>query len=78
MKSLDDFKKKYKGEWLAFSVTKEKEDGIIEGKVIAHHPDRRTLHQKLRKKRIKGVYITFAGPLVRPGYVVILLNEKET
>lgn len=59
---IKQLKKKYKGEWIA----------LKNGKVVAHDFDRRELHKKVRAKRLKGVYITFAGPAVKPGYGVIL------
>jgi len=71
MKNLNQIKKKYPNEWLAFKVMKETSDGCIQGKLIFHHPDRRTLHVILRRKRTKGVYITYSGPLVKSGYAVM-------
>ena len=64
--------KKYAGEWIAF-VVKEEKDEIekLEGEVIEHHKDRRELHKRLRERNIKNAYITFAGPLIKPGYSVM-------
>jgi len=53
-------------------VTEEIPTRELFGQVIAHNPDRRELHRELREKKAKRVYVTFAGPLVKPGYVVIL------
>ena len=64
---IQRLKEKYKGEWLA----------VKNGKVVAHNPDRRKLHQEIRKKGFKGVYITFAGPIVRPGYEIILVIKRK-
>ena len=71
MERLNQVRKKYPNEWLAFKVEKESKDGYIQGKLVFHHPDRHTLHQVLRKKRIKGVYIFYSGPLVKTGYAVM-------
>ncbi len=70
--TLEQAKKKYAGEWIAF-VVKEEKDEIekLEGEVIEHHKDRRELHKRLRERNIKNAYITFAGPLIKPGYSVM-------
>ncbi len=68
--SLAESKRQYAGEWLAFLVSEES-NGELLGQVIAHNPDRRELHRELREKQITRAYITFAGPVVKPGYAVI-------
>jgi len=69
---LQDAKVKYAGQWIAFLVTEEAPTGELFGQVIAHNVDRRELHRKLRTKKAKQAYVTFAGPPVKPGYAVIL------
>lgn len=71
MQYLDKVKQKYEGEWIAFLVLDETPEGKLKGKLIAHHKARRSLHEILRKKKIKGAYMTFAGPLIKPGYAVL-------
>ena len=68
---LQEAKKKYKGEWLAFLVVKEIKGKEVEGRVLAHTKDRRLLHQILRNKRVKNAYVTYAGPMVKPGYAIM-------
>ena len=70
--SLEQVKQRYAGQWLAFLVLEETPEGELLGQLIAHNPDRRELHRELREKKIKKAYITFAGPVVKPGYAVIL------
>lgn len=70
---LDKVKEKYEGEWIAFLVVDEAPEGKLKGRLIAHHQDRRSLHKILRKKKIKGAYVTFAGPLIKPDYAVLFL-----
>ncbi len=70
--SLEEAKRQYVGQWLAFLVTEETATGEWLGQVIAHHPDRRELHRELREKETARAYVTFAGPVVKPGYAVIL------
>lgn len=65
---IQKLKEKYRGEWLAVKVKEKLENGNL----IAHNKDRRMLHKKLREKKIKGVYITYAGPIIKHGYSVIL------
>ena len=69
---LDEIKRQYPSQWIAFWVSEEKPTGDIIGELIAHNPDRRDLHQELRDKKIRKAYVTFAGPVVKPGYAVIL------
>ncbi len=70
--SLEEAKREYAGQWLAFLVTEEMPTGELLGQVIAHNPDRRELHRELREKKVDRAYVTFAGPVVKPGYSVIL------
>ena len=70
--TLEQAKTKYSGEWIAFLVYEEKEViEKIEGEVIEHHKDRRKLHERLRQRNVKNAYVTFAGPLIKPGYSVM-------
>ena len=73
--SLKEAKKKFKGEWLAFSIKKELPEGEVLGKVIAHDKDKRELHNNIRKKNLKDAYITFAGDYVKPGYEVMFYED---
>ena len=70
--SLEKAKLEYAGQWLAFLVTEERPTGELLGQVIVHNTDRRELHRELRQKKVDRAYITFAGPVVKPGYAVIL------
>ncbi|MEW5759449.1 MAG: hypothetical protein AB1779_01630 [Candidatus Thermoplasmatota archaeon] len=66
---LEDAKKKYSGEWIAFRVYREGENP--EGKVIFHHKDKRKFDSELITRKIKDVYVTFGGSLIPKGYTVI-------
>lgn len=70
--SLEQMKQQYAGQWLAFSVSEETPAGELLGRLIAHNLDRRELHRELREKKVERAYVTFAGPVVKPGYAVIL------
>jgi len=70
--SLEQMKQRYVGQWLAFLVSEETPTGELLGQLIAHNRDRRELHRELREKKVERVYVTFAGPVVKPGYAVIL------
>jgi len=72
MVSLEKAKQEYAGQWLAFLVTEEMPTGELLGQVLVHNHDRRELHRELRLKKVDSAYITFAGPVVKPGYAVIL------
>jgi hypothetical protein len=75
VQTIQKLKKKYQGEWLAVKVLEEKEGRVTKGELIAHHRDRRELHRILRKKKIKKAYIFFSGPIVKPGYSIILIID---
>ena len=62
-------KKRYRGEWIAMSPPKAAGGNMK--KLLAHHPDKKALHQMLREKRVKDAYITFAGTVVKPGYAIM-------
>jgi hypothetical protein len=70
--SLEQMKQEYAGQWLAFLVMEETPTGELLGQLVAHDSDRRELHRQLREQGIAQVYVTFAGPVVKPGYAVIL------
>lgn len=70
--SLEKVKEQYAGHWLAFLVSEETATGELLGQLITQNPDRRELHRELREKKIERAYITFAGPVIRPGYAAIL------
>lgn len=71
--SLQQLKQQYDGEWVAFLVVEETPNGDLLGQMIAHNHDRRELHRELRKKNVERAYVTFAGPVLKPGYTAILL-----
>lgn len=70
--NLGQAKQRYAGQWLAFLITEETPTGELLGQLLAHNPDRRELHRELRKRKVERAYITFAGPVIKPGYTVIL------
>ena len=70
--SLEQVKQEYAGQWLAFLVGEETPTGELLGQLIVHNPDRRELHRELRKRKVEQAYVTFAGPVVKPGYTVLL------
>lgn len=70
--SLKQLKQQYAGQWVAFLIAEETPDGDFLGQMIAHNYDRRDLHRGLREKKVKRAYVTFAGPVVKPGYTAIL------
>jgi len=75
--TLKEAKRRYPQEWVAFKVEKEgKNVDDAQGQVLDHDKDRREIHRRLREKKIKEVYLTFAGPLIRPGYEVMFLCGK--
>lgn len=70
--TLEQVKRQYAGQWLAFLAIEETPAGELCGQLVAHNSDRRELHGELREKKVERGYVTFAGPVVKPGYAVIL------
>jgi len=66
---LEEAKKIYKGEWIAFKAIEETEN--LEGEVILHNKDRQFFDKELLRMGLTDVYITFAGPPVPEGYAAI-------
>ena len=56
---LEDVKRLHPNEWIAFRPLGEGENP--EGRLILHHPDRRTFDKELIERGISDVYITYAG-----------------
>lgn len=67
---LSRAKRQYRGEWLAFRIRREI-GGDPEGEVVVHARSRNRLHLALRKRQEPDLYLTFSGPPVKPGYVVV-------
>jgi hypothetical protein len=66
---LENAKKLYPNEWIAFRSSSHDEDP--EGEVVFHHPDRNTFESELLAKKIVNVYLTYTGELVKEGYSVL-------
>jgi hypothetical protein len=76
--TLEEAKQKYAGEWIAFLVKKENDDvSKLQGEVIAHTRDRKDLHRVLRTRGIENVYVTYAGPPIKPGYEIMLSCDNH-
>lgn len=70
---LEEAKRLHPNEWIAFRPLGEGDNP--EGRLILHHPDRRTFDKKLIRQGISDVYITFTGPLVREGFSVMFWSR---
>ena len=68
MARIEEFKKKYKGEWLAIEVTREEKGRSVEGKLVLHTPDREKLWKEIPQSRERMIYVTYAGPPLEEGY----------
>jgi len=76
MAKIGEIKKKYKGEWLAIEVTKEKNGEPIEGKLMLHSKDREKIWGKIRLSKEKEIYVTFAGPPLEKGHAAAFYENK--
>jgi hypothetical protein len=63
---LEEAKKKFHGQWIAFRA--HGEDANPEGEVLVHKKNRREFDKELLQNEIRDVYITYAGPPLPPGY----------
>ncbi len=69
---LSQVKSRFRDEWIAFKVIKKVSEADFEGELIDHDLDRRELHKRLRENKVKDAYVTFAGPVIKPGYATLL------
>ncbi len=67
---LEEAKDLYPGEWIAFRSQDDSENP--EGEVLLHHKDQRVFDEELLKRKLAGIYITFAGPPIPDGYGTLL------
>ena len=67
---LEEAKKKYAGQWIAFRAKRRGRNP--DGEVVLHHRDRQVFDRELLKKGMTGIYITFAGPAIPEGYATLL------
>lgn len=69
---LEEAKNKFKGEWIAFQVSRE--EPYFEGKVLLHKKNRREFDSELLRRGIKDVYITYAGPPFPAKYAAFFIQ----
>jgi hypothetical protein len=65
---LEEAKKLYENEWIAFKKNENGENP--DGEVLFHNKNRKAFDNELLELRPKDVYITFAGPVVPEGYAI--------
>lgn len=63
---LEEAKKKFDGQWIAFRTSGK--DADPDGEVLLHRQNRREFDHELLQRGITDVYITYAGPPIPPGY----------
>lgn len=62
--TLKEIMKKYKDEWLLIEYsTLDDNLNVVEGKVIAHSPNKEKIYAQLMKTKGKNVAIEYAGKL---------------
>jgi len=66
---LEEAKKLYPDEWIAFRSNEDGENP--DGDVLLHNKNRKAFDKELLELKLINVYITFAGPVVPEGYVLI-------
>ena len=65
---LEEAKEKFQGQWIAFHSYGSEQEPNPEGKVLLHKKNRREFDNELLRRKIKDVYITYAGPPLPQGY----------
>jgi hypothetical protein len=63
---LDEAKKKFEGQWIAFRASGKETNP--DGEVLLHKQNRREFDKELLQRGIKDVYLTYSGPPIPPGY----------
>lgn len=58
-----------KDQWIAFRIGSDEEDP--EGVVVLHDADREAFRRELHARKIRGVYITYAGDVLPEGYAAL-------
>ena len=67
MQTIQKLIDQYPDEWLAIDVKGEEEGRPKAGKLVYHTRDRDEVWQKTRRR--KRLYIVYAGPPLKKGYV---------
>jgi hypothetical protein len=67
---LEEAKKLYEKEWIAFKKNENGENP--DGEVLLHNKDRRIFDRELLKFKPTKVYVTFVGPPVPEGYKILI------
>ena len=67
---LEEAKKLYLDEWIAFRSNENGENP--DGEVLLHNKNRRVFDKELLSRELINVYITYTGPLIPEGYAILL------
>lgn len=72
--------KNYPNEWVALADYEEKDAVEIIGTVIAHHRNKKTFHQKVRKlmSQYRDVAVRFTGRLIKNPEIPLLWQITHT
>ena len=66
--NIEEIKRKHQGEWLAIRVTREVRGKPVEGELVATAKDRDEIWRKVKIGK-EPIYVTFAGPPLKKGYI---------
>jgi hypothetical protein len=66
---LEEAKKLYENEWIAFKKNENGENP--DGEVLLHNKNRKTFDKKLLELGLTNIYITFGGSPISNDYVLI-------
>lgn len=71
---IEEIKREHEGKWLAIKVTKREGGKSVEGELLAEADDREEILDKFEFGE-EPVYVTFAGPPLKKGYVACFVME---
>jgi hypothetical protein len=68
MANIEQLKEEFEGEWLAIAVTNRRIEGPTEGDLLSHSTSRTHVWKTIRNDP-RHIYVTFAGPMLKEGFV---------
>ncbi len=72
--------KNYPNEWIALADYREKGAIEIEGTVIAHNPNKKTFHEKVRElmPQYRNIAVRYTGSLIKNPEIPLLWQITHT
>jgi len=69
---IEQLRKRYAGEWLGIRVTEYENWRPRKGVLLVHSTDKEAFHREIRERQLTRLCYTYGGPMIPPGYEVLL------